>query len=210
MKKLIYSIFFFMTLSASAQNVGTILDRAITAFDNSNGMKASFAMQIQYAQQNGMESFEGVMDMKGNRFAFQTPDLQMWFDGVTQWSYVLPSGEVNVSNPSEKELQSTNPSIILRNYKKQFNAEYKGESTTKNGKSAYDVVLIPKEKSDITRIELQIEKNTYMQSAIKVTAKDGTTFAIRFNDIKTNVNQPDDLFAFKESNYPNVEVIDLR
>ena len=209
MNKLIYFVLFFMTLSASAQNADTILNRAITAFDNSNGVSALFTMQVQYEQQGGTESFEGVVDMKGNRFAFQTPDLRIWFNGTTQWAYVIRSGEVNVSNPSEEELQTSNPAVILRNYKKQFKAEYKGESTTRNG-TVHNVVLMPNEKNDITRIELQIEKNSYMQSAIKVMAKDGTIYSISFNNIKTKVNQPDELFAFKESDYPDVEVIDLR
>jgi len=210
MKKIISIISLFVALNASAQNATSILDKAIEAYNNSNGLNASFTMRINYGGQNGIESFEGIVDMKGDKFAFKTPDVHLWFDGTTQWTYPVRSGEVNVNNPSDKELLASNPAVILRNYKSQFNAKYKGESTATNGKAAYDIILTPKSKGDITNIQLQIDKLSYMQSSIVVTTRDGGSYTIRFNDIKTNANQSDALFVFNESEYPDAEVIDLR
>jgi Outer membrane lipoprotein-sorting protein len=210
MKKIISLIFLFIALNISAQNATSILDKAIEAYNNSNGLNASFTMRINYGVQGGADSFEGVVDMKGDKFTFKTPDIHLWYDGITQWTFPIQSGEVNVNNPSENELLASNPAIILRNYKSQFDAKYKGESTATNGKAAYDIILTPKSRGDITEIQLQIDKQSYLQSSIVVATRDGGSYTIRFNEIKTNANQLDALFVFNESEYPDAEVIDLR
>ena len=89
-------------------------------------------------------------------------------------------------------------------YKKGFTPQYIGESTASSGKSAYDIELTPKKKGDILKVELQIEKSSNFPAKIKVEAKNG------ISNLKTGVNQPDDFFVFKESDYPDAEVIDLR
>ena len=136
--------------------------------------------------------------------------MTTWFDGTTQWSYVERNEEVNVSTPTGEELQFTNPALLLRMYKKGFTPQYIGESTASSGKSAYDIELTPKKKGDILKVELQIEKSSNFPAKIKVEAKNGISSTIHISNLKTGVNQPDDFFVFKESDYPDAEVIDLR
>jgi outer membrane lipoprotein-sorting protein len=194
----------------SAQNVTAILDRAAMAYNTSNGLSAAFALRTYSEQQNIAESFEGIINMKGAKFTLQTPDLLTWYDGSTQWTYLTRAGEVNVSSPTGDELRLTNPSILLNSYKEGFTAILKGESTAPNGKAAYDVTLAPKKKSDITKIELQIEKYAGLPVSILVQMKNGLSNSIIISRVKTGINQPDSFFIFNEAAYPDAEIIDLR
>lgn len=198
------------TGKAQAQDAQAILDKAAQKYEQSNGIKANFAIHSVVPQQNISESFEGIIEMKGDKFKLETPDMITWYDGQTQWVYVMRNEEVNVSTPSGDELQLTNPAVLLRQYKKGFSVQYKGTSTTRQAKSAYDITLIPKKKSDIQQIDLQIEKMSNIPAAITITDKNKATVSIYISKWETGKNQADSFFSFNESDYPDAEVIDLR
>lgn len=198
------------TGKAQAQDAQAILDKAAQMYEQSNGIKANFAIHSVVPQQNISESFEGIIEMKGDKFKLETPDMITWYDGQTQWVYVMRNDEVNVSTPSGDELQLTNPAVLLRQYKKGFSVQYKGTSTTRQAKSAYDITLIPKKKSDIQQIDLQIEKMSNIPAAITITDKNKATVSINISKWETGKNQADSFFSFNESDYPDAEIIDLR
>lgn len=198
------------TGKAQAQDAQAILDKAAQMYEQSNGIKANFAIHSVVPQQNISESFEGIIEMKGDKFKLETPDMITWYDGQTQWVYVMRNEEVNVSTPSGDELQLTNPAVLLRQYKKGFSVQYKGTSTTRQAKSAYDITLIPKKKSDIQQIDLQIEKMSNIPAAITITDKNKATVSINISKWETGKNQADSFFSFNESDYPDAEIIDLR
>lgn len=101
-----------------AQNATSILDKAASAYEDSNGLTAYFTMQTRSDVQKVSESFDGTIDIKGDKFVLKTPDMITWFDGTTQWSFVERNEEVNVSTPTGEELQATNPTLLLRSYEK--------------------------------------------------------------------------------------------
>lgn len=210
MKNILLLMMLCVSVVVSAQNATSILDKAAKAYDDANGVKAEFAMRIRSDKHQTAESFEGEIQIKGNKFSLKTPDVLTWFDGKTQWTYMLRTEEVNVSNPDGEELQYMNPALLLKNYKKGFDTKYKGESTAANGKSAYDVTLIPRKKGSVTQVDLQIEKLSNFPAALTVVSKDGMTSTIRIMNIKTGLNQSDDSFVFNASDFPEAEVIDLR
>lgn len=198
------------TLDVKAQNAVSILDKAADIYESSNGLSASFTMRVRSEQQQVNESFEGTIDMKGDKFRLVTPDMITWFNGKTQWAYIERNDEVNVTTPGGDELQLTNPALLLRSYKNGFTPQYKGESTSANGKAAYDVELTPKKKGDIGKVELQIEKLSSLPVRITVTTKNGMSNTIQIGKLKTNINQPEAFFVFKSADYPDAEVVDLR
>lgn len=55
-------------VGAHAQNANDILGKAAAAYENSNGISASFTMFTRSAGQNAGESFEGTIQMKGDKF----------------------------------------------------------------------------------------------------------------------------------------------
>lgn len=193
---LLACLLFGIRVTSRAQNAVSILDKAADAYENSNGISASFTLNTRSDVQKVSESFEGTIHMKGDKFTLVTPDMTTWFDGTTQWSYVERNEEVNVSTPTGEELQFTNPALLLRMYKKGFTPKYIGESTASSGKSAYDIELTPKKKGDILKVELQIEKSSNFPAKIKVEAKNGISSTIHISNLKTGVNQPDDFFCF--------------
>ena len=193
-----------------AQDAAGILDKSAQFYEQSNGIKAKFTLHTSIPRQNVSESLEGVIQMKQDKFKLETPGMTTWYDGTTQWVYVERNEEVNVSTPTGDELQFTNPALILRTYKKGFTAAYEGTSTTRQAKAAYDITLTPNKKSDIKRIDMQIEKLTCVPVAFTVTDKKGANYSIYISQWQTGVNQKDDVFVFNEKDFPDAEIVDLR
>ncbi len=193
-----------------AQNASSILEKCVQTYESSNGIRAHFTLHTSLPQQRTGESFEGTIQMKGDKFKLETPDMTTWYNGKTQWSYVERNEEVNVTTPDGEELQYTNPAVILRLYKKGFKAAYKGTSTTRQAKAAYDITLTPSGKSNIREVTLQVEKQTSVPASITLSDKKGATYRIEISQWKSDANLSDSLFSFPEKEYPNAEIIDLR
>lgn len=205
---LIFALLLGFSLGVNAQNATTLLDKAATQYTQSNGIKAVFTLRT--TGEGGGDQLEGTIQMRGDKFRLELPGAITWFDGQTQWSYVEHNEEVNVTTPTAEELPFTNPALLLRTYKKGFTAVYKGESTAANGKMAYDIELTPKKKSDLTKVTLQIEKQSGQPVRIVLHAKNGINSTLQITQLQTNQNQPDRFFVFNEADYPDAEVIDLR
>ncbi|MCD8045007.1 MAG: outer-membrane lipoprotein carrier protein LolA [Tannerellaceae bacterium] len=196
-------------LSFTLQSGESILDRAAETYRKAGGVSASFVMNNKSPQQGYAESFEGTILMKGEMFVLETPDMKSWFNGSTLWSYMEHTGEVNVTSPTGEDLRFTNPAILLMDYKKDFTATYKGEGTL-NGKKTDKIELLPKTKGDVTKVELQLDKNTHLPVRVAVDMRNGSTGTITINEIKTNINYPDTRFTFNPAEYPDADIIDLR
>lgn len=200
-----------LPIASIAQQAETILDKASQKYKESNGISASFTLLVRSAGNPKSETIEGTIQMKGEKFTLKTPEAYTWYDGITQWVYMEQTGEVNVSKPAGEELQFTNPAVLLNSYKKGFTAKYNGESTNQSGKKVIDIELIPKNrKSDISKVELRIDKITYYPASITITSKNGVSNTILISKLKTGVNQLASIFVFDERKFPEAEIIDLR
>ena len=200
----------FVTIGfCTAQRAETVLEEAAAAYEKANGISAHFAANIQSEKQGVAESYEGTIQMKGDKFVLITPDMRTWYNGTTQWAYIVSTDEVYLTKPAGEDLL-LNPMTLLRTYKQGFTLLYIGESTAANGKMAHDIQLVSKDSSDVEKIEIQIEKATSLPVRMTVFVKNGMRTLIRISSMQTGVNQPDSFFVFNSADYPDVFEVDLR
>lgn len=186
-----------------------ILDKASSTLKKAGGIKAEF--NITAFGRNGKKtaSEKGNIRIKGPNFILETSSSVSWFDGHTQWSYLIASDEVNISNPTSEELQSINPYSLLNIYRQGYDYKLGGIKTI-NGKDGYEVILIPTDsKQNIAKIVLFITK-TYQPFYINIEQRDGSKSEIIVTSYQTGQSYPDSLFKFDKKKYPNTEIIDLR
>ena len=195
--------------NAQTANADAIIGKTSQLYKEWGGMEIKFAANIRSEKNGVSESFEGTIIMKNNKFVLTTPDMKVWFDGTTQWTYFQGNNEVNIDTPSGSDLQSLNPMFLLQNYKKDFNVSYIGESTSANAKIAQDIALVPKRKDDIERIEVQIEKSTSLPVKLVVIMRNDMRSTINIKENK-KTSPSDNIFTFPEAEYSDAEIIDLR
>ncbi len=211
MKQILYIFLCFMLpATVFSQKADDILNKSIAAYENTKGMRVSFHLQSQSEKLQVSEDMEGTIEMIGEKFVLKTSNINIWFDGKNLWTYSSDIDEVNISEPTGEELREINPILLLTTYQKDFKASLKGENASAGGKSNYNIELTPKSKKDINKVELHIEKQTYLPSYIAISFKNELQMKIQINRMETGVNYSSDYFVFKKSDFPNVEIIDLR
>ena len=215
MKKYIFSVLIaLLSLPVIAQQqqsqAKAVLDRTADAFRKAGGVKADFVVK---AVTNGLaEGAEnGTIQLKGGKFVLKTSDVVTWFDGKTQWSYVAKNDEVNVSSPTQEELQQINPYTFLYMYQKGFSYKL-GTTKTFRGKAVWEVILTAKDKKqELERITLFVTKDTYEPLYILLQQRgQQTRNEITVMSYQTRQNYADSVFAFDRKQYPGAEIIDLR
>ena len=107
-------LLFAVPMSAQQPDAKNILERTAEAFRKAGGVKLAFTVN----EQQG--SYAGVLYLEGEKFVVETEGMKTWFDGHTQWSYVASADEVNVSEPTQEELQTLNPYAWLSLYKQGY------------------------------------------------------------------------------------------
>ncbi|WP_455614660.1 LolA-like putative outer membrane lipoprotein chaperone [Bacteroides congonensis] len=215
MRKYIFSVLIaLLSLPVIAQQqqsqAKAVLDRTADAFRKAGGVKADFVVK---AVTNGLaEGAEnGTIQLKGGKFVLKTSDVVTWFDGKTQWSYVAKNDEVNVSSPTQEELQQINPYTFLYMYQKGFSYKL-GTTKTFRGKAVWEVILTAKDKKqELERITLFVTKDTYEPLYILLQQRgQQTRNEITVTSYQARQNYADSVFAFDRKQYPGAEIIDLR
>ena len=186
-----------MSMGSFAQSAKAVLDKAAATITAQSGVKANFKMTTA----NGSTS--GTIAIKGKKFYATTPQAKVWFDGKTQWTYLKNNDEVNVSNPTEAQLQAINPYNFIHLYKR-------GYTYTMNTAGTDYVIHLVANSADrkIKELFISVNKKTYQPKQVKMLqGKKWTTFDI--NSIKKE-SIPDSQFRFNAKDFPKAEVIDLR
>ncbi|MEG1616137.1 MAG: LolA-like putative outer membrane lipoprotein chaperone [Bacteroidales bacterium] len=213
MRNLILGIILLLSFSVTGQNrekAVAELEKCAAYFENNTGVEALFILREMEKGSKESHSFEGVLKSRGNKFYISTPDVDTWFDGKTQWSYVKGNEEVNVTDPTPEEVEAVNPVALLRLYKKGFKVSYKGEKNV-GGKTGYDIEMIPSVKNaQWQQVNLVIDPVTHRPLSITLRQKGGSTHEITFLKITDKLNLKDTEFVFNKINFPAVEIIDLR
>lgn len=198
MKKICFLIIvMLLSVATYGQTAKSVLDKAAATITVKEGVKANFKMTAS----NGTTS--GTLLLKGRKFHATTPIAIVWFDGKTQWTYVKNNDEVNISTPTEAQLQAINPYNFINLYKQGYNA-----TLNKSGKD-YVVHLTATDKSKkIQELFITVNKANYHPTQVKLLqGKKWTVFDI--TDLKRQ-NIPDSQFRFNSKDFPNAEIIDLR
>ena len=199
MKKLFFTLLTLLLpycLSAQTDKAKAVLDKVISTFTEEGGIQIDF---------EGTE--KGTIVMKGEKFYLHSGQIQSWYDGKTQWSYVADTEEVNISHPTPEELQGINPYFILINYQENFESSYKG-TNTHEGKQVQEIVLAPKGNAN-EQITLWISKTSH-PIYIKVENNGKPVSEIHVKNVRKQKEINDHVFRFNKSLYPNAEIIDLR
>jgi len=155
------------------------------------------------------EEFKGKITVKGEKYRLELDEQVVINDGTTFWTYLPDVNEVNIDNynPDEDEIS---PSKIYDAYKSGYKYVYTGEETIGGRKHAV-IDLVPDDReAQYFKIKLFVDKGDYSLSRWTMFDKSGNQYNYTIQNFNPNINPAPSFFEFDESEYPDVEIIDLR
>ena len=198
MKKICFLITaMLLSVATYGQTAKSVLDKAAANVSAKEGIRANFKMTGSHGNTSGQ------IAVKGRKFYATTPMATIWFDGKTQWTYMKNNDEVNISNPTEAQLQAINPYNFINLYKKGYNY-----TLNKSGNDFVVHLTATNANAKIKEMFISINKNSYNPTQVKLLqGKKWTIFDI--TDLKKQA-VADSQFRFNSKDFPSAEVIDLR
>ena len=211
MKRFSYSILVLIIsiFSASAQNntdAEKIINNLLTSVKTS-AIRTNFNLKITEKNALNSQSNSGIFTLKGDRFVLEMDETKAWFDGKTQWAYMVQNNEVSITEPTAQEVASINPMAILSGYKAKSVVRFSKKNSAQN----HIIEMRPKQKNtDFTLIEVQINKSNQQLVSVLLTDKKGLNTMLSLSNYQKGIKVPDDFFQFNKSKYKNVVINDLR
>lgn len=167
-------------------------------------IKQAPSVTLDFTLAYGDRSSDCRLIIARDKFRFSSADLEVWYDGATQWSYNTVSREVSITDPTDEELTEYNPFAILTGYSEQFTA--RRLSGDKN-----EIELVAKNKmSNIRKAVLTIDSKTDMPVKLVATLSNGRTFAAKVASATTGKALPSSVFVYNKDKFPAKTIVDLR
>lgn len=206
MKKRILLIISIITLSfgLKAQNAETIFREAVDKLKSYDNIEIVFDYNMINTEAGIYETMEGIGYLQGDAYKLKIMGQDIICDGSTTWTYNADAEEVMISEVDPDGGGS--PISIIESYYDNITAKIveDGGSTKKIEVKS----LISDENID--RLIVSLDSQTLEIKDLHVFDKNKNEFVYDITKFVTNQKLPADFFTFKESDYPDAEIIDMR
>ncbi len=184
--------------ASAASSAEQLMARCAKAVNDAPSLTVAFTLSA------GRTTSSCTMKIARQRFTMQSPDMTVWYDGTTQWTYIASDRELSITEPTADELLECNPFAIVNYYSQLYNVRtVAGQANT--------VELTPKRAgTSIRRATVTINPDTSLPSAINATLANGHTFSVKVTSASRGSNLPASTFVYNKTTHPAVITNDLR
>lgn len=219
MKRIFFALLcLFIAMTSVAQKTienGVVVDKTAQGIinkisqniQNESPLKMNFVLTTTN-QGKQIDQQKGTFLSHGVKFKLISTDYEDYSDGKNLWHFVKSNQEVELTT-LDSENNVLNIAQMIRSYAKDYRPKLIREE--QRGNTVFNVIdLIPKGKSAISKIRVVANKNTNRIAEMTINIRSGNVYSYKISkyEVKTKVQDSD--FVFPQSQYPTVEIIDLR
>ena len=207
MKKRIILIISLLTLSIGlkAQSVESLFRGIIDKLKSYDNVEIAFDYNMINTEAGIYETMDGIGYLQGDSYKLKIMGQDIICDGSTIWTYNADAEEVMISEVDKSD-GSGSPLAILDSYYDNITAKIVEESGTTKKIEVKSLIS----NENIDKIIVTIDTNTSEIKDLHVFDKNKNEFVYVITSFVTNQKLPADFFTFKESDYPDAEIIDMR
>lgn len=199
-------IIFSTTIFAQDQVAKEVLDKLSATTKSYKNMTIEFDFILENKSQNIKEQQQGTLVLEGKKFQLIMDNQIIINDGESQWIYLTDMNEVQIIKHDPKD-EMMNPNKLFTIYESGYKYTYVGANSEK-GKRLQIIDLFPKASREFMKINIAVDAANNQLQRITIHDKNGGTYSYVVKSFKSNTAiKP---ILFKASDFPGVEVIDLR
>ena len=211
-KKIFFIALFFVSCTLLAQNSPNKDSVIIEKTTQKYNTLASFSMEYSFKVDDPaikFPTYKGMLLVQKEKYYLLVDDQIIGNDGKMLWNYQKNANEVSFFEAHDDSFSMFNPMIMLNNWNKDYKAKFiRKETSQKNMNLLMD--LTPVKPYQFYKIRLFIDENTYYVQKIVMYDMDNTTTTYTITKFIPNAWIPEDKFTFNKSDYPGVQVNDMR
>ncbi|MEN0002961.1 MAG: outer membrane lipoprotein carrier protein LolA [Bacteroidota bacterium] len=190
-----------------------ILDAVSKKYKSYKSLEAGFQLEIQLPEQP-KEVQKGKMLKQGDQYRVEINNSTVFSDGEAMYVVMDATQTVQINDipdPSETEGLSLTPEAMFNFYE---NGKFVYVLTNEymDGKTRLQQIEFkPLDRgADYSKLRLEVNKKTKDVVRLMAFSKDGSRYTLSINSFAANKKYPGKLFAFKEGDYPDYYIEDLR
>ena len=153
------------------------------------------------------EKNSGTLILKGEQFRIDMEKQLIVNNGTTHWIYLKEMNELTIMDYDSEDEDALSPNKLFTVYNEDYKNAYV-EAKSVNGERMHIIDLFPKEIGPIMKIRLTINALKNQISILQLYDKNGGVYTYNIKSFKADLDVAP--FNFNVTNYPEVEVIDLR
>ena len=209
MPKLFTALFVVLSTSLFAQDqeARDVLDKLSKTTKSYKNIIIDFDFILENKSQHINNKQTGRLEMQEDKFRLVIADQTIINDGKSQWVYLAAMNEVQIiEHDPEDDMMSPNKLFTI--YEKDYKYTYVG-AESENEKRLQIIDLFPEESSAFIKVTVTVDTAKNQLSRISIFDKNGGVYTYKVTTFTANSTNLAP-FTFNLSDYPDVEVIDLR
>ncbi|MBO7469782.1 MAG: outer membrane lipoprotein carrier protein LolA [Bacteroidales bacterium] len=207
MKKYFLLIISLLALSINlkAQSAEDVFQSVVDKLKSYDNIEIAFDYNMINTEAGIYETMEGIGYIQGEAYKLKIMGQDIICDGSTMWTYNADAEEVMISEVDKSE-GGGSPLAIINSYYENISAKFIENSTSTKKIEAKSLLG----DENIDKIIITIDAKTLEIKDLHVYDKNKNEFVYDITKFVTNQNLPVDFFTFKEADYPEAEIIDMR
>lgn len=190
----------------------TLLDKMSNTYKGYKAVQAAFTVSAKQSPQAAADYSESgtiVIEPSTGKYHITMDGQELISDGKTLWTVLNDVKEVQVTEIDNSEI-AISPANIFSFYTNGY--KYVSAADERAGNTALHVVELSPEdtRSPYYKIRLRVNQASNLIYDVTVFDKNGMRFTYSINRTTPNPAVPADKFTFQRSQYPGLEVVDLR
>lgn len=207
MKKYFLLIISLLALSINlkAQSAEDVFQSVVDKLKSYDNIEIAFDYNMINTEAGIYETMEGVGYIQGEAYKLKIMGQDIICNGSTMWTYNADAEEVMISEVDKSD-GGGSPLAIINSYYENISAKFIENSTSTKKIEAKSLLG----DENIDKIIITIDAKTLEIKDLHVYDKNKNEFVYDITKFVTNQNLPVDFFTFKEADYPEAEIIDMR